>query len=126
MLNSNYIGSEVYQARMYSMDLLDELVALKSQGEDTCSCTRKYIVLIRWIEILERYLLLNYEDGQPIDPAPTLCLTDNEVNELVAKLRLMRGGNAYIQGDWLLITGFWSDAGFWRDSATWNDTVPIV
>lgn len=111
---------------MYSMDLLAELVAFKNQGEDTCSCTRKYIVLVKWIEILEEYLAANYDNGQPIDPAPTLCLTDDQINALVAKMKVLRGGNSYTQDDWLLSTGFWSDLGFFRDSATWNDQVPIV
>lgn len=111
---------------MYSMDLLAELVAFKNQGEDTCSCTRKYIVLVKWIEILEGYLAANYDNGQPIDPAPTLCLTDDQINALVAKMKVMRGNNSYTPDDWLLSTGFWNDLGFFRDSATWNDQVPIV
>lgn len=111
---------------MYSMDLLAELVAKKNQGEDTCSCTRKYIVLVKWIEILEEYLAANYDNGQPISPTPTLCLTDDQINALVAKMKVLRGGNSYTQNDWLLSTAFWNDLGFWRNSSTWNDQVPIV
>ena len=112
---------------MYSMDLLAELVAKKNQGEDTCSCTRKYIVLIKWIEILENYLLLNYDNGQPIDPAPTLCLTDDQINALVAKMKVLRGNNRYAPSDWVIASGFWSDLGFWFDAGnTWHDQVPIV
>lgn len=108
------------------MTLLDELVTLKNQGEDTCSCTRKYMVLVKWIEILENYLSANYDNGQPVDPAPTECLTDDQINELVAKMKVMRGSNRYTPDDWLLSTAFWSDLGFFRDSATWWDALPIV
>jgi hypothetical protein len=128
MLNSTKIVAELYQSRHYSVDLLAELVALKNQGEDVCSCERKYIVLIAWIDILERYLLANYEDGQPVDPAPTECLTADQVNELVAKMKILRDGNRYaVDSDWVFVEGYWSDLGFWRDANnTWNDQVPIV
>lgn len=109
------------------MDLLAELVTKKNQGEDTCSCTRKYIVLIKWIEVLEGYLSANYDNGQPVDPPTTLCLTDDQINALVAKMKVMRGNNKYTQSEWLLSSGFWDDLGFWIDSGNfWNDTVPIV
>lgn len=126
MLIPQTIANEIYQSRQYSMDLLNELVQKKSQGEDVCSCEQKYIVLIKWIEIAENYLSENYEDFQPITDPSVTCFTEDEISELIAKMKVMRGNNSYQASDWLISTGFWSDLGFWRDSATWNDVVPIV
>ena len=126
MLIPQTIANEIYQSRMYSMDLMAELIQKTNQGEDICSCQRKYIVLLKWIEIAESYLSENYSDYQPISDPSVVCLTEDEMSELIAKMKILRGGNSYPVDDWILASGFWSDLGHWSDGATWNDTVPIV
>lgn len=108
------------------MDLLDELINSKSQGENYCALENKYIMYLQWIRILEDYLAQNFDSNGTITDPDVVCLTADQINALIAKMDVVRGGNRYTQDDWLLVTAFWNDLGFWRDSSFFNDQVPIV
>jgi len=121
------ITDSIFQSRNYSVDLLNELVTKKNNGEDVCALENKYIVFINWIEILEQYLLENFSEGQRIAEPAVDCLTDDEITELMAKMKIMRGNNRYQDTGWVIdYLGNWTDLGRWDDSNTWQDNVPIV
>jgi len=126
MLTSQKIQSSLFQSKQYSMDLLSELVTKRNQGEDICSLERKYLIFIKWIEILEDYLLENYDENGDIAEPSVVCLSADEISALMVKLKVMRGNNQYAHDPWLLATSFWRDAGFWKDGETWHDFIPIV
>ncbi len=108
------------------MDLLSELVTKQSQGEDVCVLQKQYIVLVKWIEILEAYLSENFDSNGTITDPAVVCLTADEIEALIAKMQVARGSNRYTQSPWLISTGVWNDLGKWIDGETWFDNVPIV
>jgi len=126
MLTSYKIQDAIYQSKQYSMDLLSELVTKQGQGEDVCVLQKQYIVFVKWIEILEAYLSENFDSNGTIADPEVVCLTADEIEALIAKMKVARGGNRYTQSPWLISTGAWNDLGKWLDGETWFDNVPIV
>lgn len=108
------------------MDLLSELVTKQSHGEDVCVLQKQYIVFVKWIEILEAYLSENFDSNGTITDPAVVCLTADEIEALIAKMKVARGSNRYTQSPWLISTGVWNDLGKWLDGETWFDNVPIV
>jgi len=108
------------------MDLLSELVTKQSQGEDVCVLQKQYIVFVKWIEILEAYLSENFDSNGTIADPAVVCLTADEIEALIAKMKVARGSNRYTQSSWVIATGFWNDLGKWDDGEIWYDNVPIV
>jgi len=126
MLTSYKIQDAIYQSKQYSIDLLDELVTKQGQGEDVCVLQKQYIVFIKWIEILEAYLSENFDSNGTITDPEVVCLTADEIEALIAKMKVARGGNRYTPSPWVIATGYWNDLGKWIDGETWFDNVPIV
>lgn len=126
MLTSYKIQDAIYQSKQYSIDLLDELVTKQSQGEDVCVLRKQYIVFIKWIEILEAYLSENFDSNGTITDPEVVCLTADEIEALIAKMKVASGGNVYTPSSWVIAAGYWNDLGKWIDGETWFDNVPIV
>jgi len=126
MLTSYKIQDAIYQSKQYSIDLLDELVTKQSQGEDVCVLQKQYIVFIKWIEILEAYLSENFDSNGTITDPEVVCLTADEIEALIAKMKVARGGNRYTVPPSLILAGYWNDLLRWDDSYQWFDEVPIT
>jgi len=126
MLTSYKIQDAIYQSKQYSMDLLSELVTKQSQGEDVCVLQKQYIVFVKWIEILEAYLSENFDSNGTITDPAVVCLTADEIEALIAKMKVARGGNRYTIPPSLILAGIWNDLLRWDDSETWYDEIPIT
>ncbi len=125
MLIQTEISLAVRNARLYSGDLLNELVALQRAGEDSCKCENQIILLQQWTRILIDYLSNNFDNNGNITPIVT-CLTIEQVESIVGKINIMLGATKYPISDyWVLEYGYWSDTSRWRDSETWNDINPL-
>jgi len=126
MLTSYKIQDAIYQSKQYSIDLLDELVTKQGQGEDVCVLQKQYIVFIKWIEILEAYLSENFDSNGTITDPTVVCLTADEIEALIAKMKVARGGNVYTVPPSLILAGYWNDLLRWDDSFYWFDEIPIT
>lgn len=115
----------LHNAKHYSVDLLTDLVAKQSYGEDVCELENKFILIGKWIEMLQGYYDANYDSsGNTITPAYT-CLTQVQIEELIAKLKIAIGNNKYPLA-WNSL-GLWMDYPFfWDDNDTWYDTLPLT
>lgn len=125
MLTQQTISDTIYQAKWYANTLLVKLNAQTSNGEDTETCQNQFILLCKWISILEVYLDTHYDQNGDITP-DTECLTETQILELVAKVKVMLGSFKQPVLDWILSTGFWDDSAKWVDSATWFDTPSLI
>ncbi len=125
MLNQVLISNTSYQAKWFADTLVTKLTNLAANGEDTTSCKYQFILLCKWIEIMDSYLAEHYDNAGNITPDFD-CLTEAQILELVSKVQVMLGSFRYISNsDWILANGTWVDGNFWRDSASWIDS-PII
>lgn len=126
MLTQTLIQNTINNAKSYNTTLLNTILVQESYGEDCTEMKGKFNLLNHWIEILQDYLDNNFDANGVLTPAIFVCLTADEIAELVAKVNLVIGcasqSSASGSGsDWILATGSWRDSGFWRDTATWID-----
>lgn len=127
MLIQAQIITSITNAQYYSSLLLDSISLQESLGEDCTDLKQNFILIEKWISISQDYLINNFDGNGNIIPATFACLTQTQIEELIAKMNLMVGCNTPPAGsDWLLATGFWNDLGFWRDSAIWYDVLPFT
>lgn len=125
MLNQVLISNTSYQAKWYADVLLNKLTTMSANGEDISVCKSQFILLTKWIEIMDSYTAENYDTEGNITPTVE-CLTQQQMLELVAKVKVMLGTFVHIaNSDWILANGTWVDGNFWRDSAFWIDS-PII
>lgn len=125
MLTQQIISDTIYQAKWYANTLLVKLNAQKSNGENIETCQNQFILLCKWIDILQVYLDTHYDQNGDIVP-DTECLTETQILELVAKVKVMLGSFKQPVTDWILTTGFWNDSAKWVDSATWFDSPSLI
>ncbi len=125
MLNQEDIAQTSFQAKFYADVLLNKLTTQTANGENIEQCRNQFILLCKWIEILDDYYETHYDTSGDITPDFD-CLTLEQILELVASVKVMLGSFKYLNpSDWILATGVWVDGSFWRDSAFWIDS-PIV
>jgi len=127
MLTQTLIQNTINGAKNYNTILLNTILVQESYGEDCTEMKGKFNLLNHWIEILQDYLNNNFVNNGVLTPPIFVCLTADEISDLVAKVNLMIGCSTQISSggssgsDWILATGSWRDSGFWRDDATWID-----
>ncbi len=125
MLNQTLIADTSYLAKFYLDELLTSLNNQTANGEDTVLCRNQFILLSMWVDIMDRYLIEHYDNAGNITPDFD-CLTQTQILELVAKVKVMLGSFTHnSDSDWILANGTWVDSNFWRDSAFWIDS-PII
>lgn len=115
----------LHNAKHYSTDVLEDIIAKKSYGEDVCELENKFILLGKWIEMLQGYYDANYDSsGNTITP-DFVCLTQVQIEELIAKLKIAIGNNKYPMN--FASLGLWMDYPyFWDDAAQWSDLIPLT
>ena len=127
MLNQAVIQTAINNGKYFMSNTLSTIVTQESYGEDCTILRRNFILMNKWVEILQDYLDNNFDQNGNLTTPTFECLTADQISDLISKVNLLAGCDTQpITSDWLLATGFWNDQGFWRDTATWNDTLPII
>lgn len=107
--------------------VLNNIIAMRNNGDDISELQFKFITYNAWITILQGYLDDNFDENGNIVPPLTDCLTQDQIALIMSKLIAVFGrGISLVTDDWLLKDYVWDDDGFWRDTATWNDVKPII
>lgn len=118
------IYATIRNAKFFSGTLLTEIGLRQTYGEDLVVIKNRFIILGKWIEILQDYYDNNFDANGIIDPIET-CLTQVEIEELMSKTKVMIGNNRYTLESWILSYAVWYDQNRWEDSEQWQDFPPL-
>lgn len=119
------IYDTIWKAKFFSTDLFSIINSMNENGEDTRVIQNKFILLNKWIEILQFYYDNNFGENGVVTPIEE-CLTEKQVEDLISKVKSLIGNNRYSLAQWLLSYGFFRDGGIWVDQGeVWLD-YPIM
>ena len=127
MIFADKILISLYTSTKYSETLLSQLVAQQKLGEDICELEDKYIILIKWIQILQNYYNYNFDSAADNIVSVYPCITQVQIEELMAKLKIAIGNNKYPLTNIFQLGIWFEELGFyWDDNLTWYDTPPLA
>lgn len=123
MLTQRDISDTIVQAKYFAGDMIAKIIELEANGNDVKVARTKFVIFMKWIKLLDDYLNYNYDENGVIAEPDYECLTADQAQSLVAKLKITIDCKKYVLADWILANGTWTDTGRWRDSEVWNDSV---
>lgn len=123
MLTQRDISNTLIQAKYFAGDMITKIIELEYNGNDVKNSRKKFVIFMEWIKLLEDYLNYNFDENGVIAEPDYTCLTADQAQSIVAKLKITIDCKKYVLADWILAYGVWNDAGRWRDDAVWQDSV---
>lgn len=60
-------------------------------GENIECFEKKFMLLIQWIQLMECYFDMNYDENNSKITPDTTCITDDQAVQLLAKIKLLIG-----------------------------------
>lgn len=123
MLTQRDISDTLIQAKFFAGEMIAKIIELEANGNDVRTARRQFVIFMKWIEILDDYLNYNYDENGVIAEPDYTCITADQAQSIVAKLKITIDCKKFILSDWILAYGVWNDRGRWRDEETWNDAV---
>jgi hypothetical protein len=116
------IVNAIGNGQLGANELFNKIQEMKSYGNDVTTLQTKFTVLNHLIGVMEKYYRWNYNpDNTPIDPPTATCLNQMYRDKCIININKLIGNKNYIDGEWILITGYWNDAGEWVDTSSWID-----
>jgi len=88
MTNQTQIFDTVLQGKFTAACWSNTFLQQEKAGEDITCCVKKLRLLIRWVDILERFYCQEY---QTTTEGKFECLTEQQAMVLVGKLKLLTG-----------------------------------
>jgi hypothetical protein len=88
MTNQTEIYNAVLQGKHTAACWANNFIQQEKGGQDIACCVKKLRLLIRWVDVLERFYCQEY---QVTTEGKFECLTEQEAMVLVGKLKLLTG-----------------------------------
>lgn len=89
MIVANDIYLTVLQAKCTAGCWGKQLTDMASDGINIECFEKKFMLLIMWIEIMESYYCLNYDDNMSKITPDIECLTEAQATQLLVKIKLL-------------------------------------